>query len=165
MRQALQIAFIVIAATVTAVATPSDVPIEEDLKKLVALFSDGFATSYPQFQHIQFGRIFGSNLEDAVAIFNIEGFDGGNDHHQYLAFFKAVAPDPDNKNFRPFQLVAVTQIGGRAWREFDWRNLKIGPNFVTLEGKTYGPKDAACCPSVPIQVTFQVTNGVISESR
>jgi len=167
MRRTLLISFVVIVTAVAAVAQPSKVPIEKEIGNLVALFSDGYAISYPQYWHIEFGKIFGTDREDAIAIFSIEGFDGGNDDHQYLAFFEAVDQVPAiNSKSRPFRLVAVSQIGGRSWREFDWQKIKkIGTNFVTLTGNMYGPQDAACCPSVPIQVTFHVSSGTISEGK
>jgi hypothetical protein len=167
MRRALLITLVVSVAAVAVAAPQSKTPIQKDIEKLVALYSDGFATSYPKYWHIEFGKIFGGSREDAVAIFSIEGFDGGNDDHQYLAFFEAVDMEPavNGKN-RPFRLVAVTQIGGRGWREFDYQKVKqLGANFVTLNGQAYGPKDAMCCPSVPIQVTFHIKNCTISESK
>jgi hypothetical protein len=157
---------IVLVAIVTFVAgatPPSKAPIEKDLEKLGSLFSDGRAKGYPQYRRIDFGNVFGDGRQDAVAVFNIEGFGGGNDDHQYLAVWRAVDPDPDF-TFRPFRLISVVQIGGRGWREFDWGNIKFGTNSITLSGKAYGPKDAMCCPSVPIRVTFHVKDGCISES-
>jgi hypothetical protein len=141
-------------------------PIEQNVDQLVALFSDGLAVSYPKYRHIEFGRIFGTKREDAVAIFNIEGFHGGNEDHQYLAFFESVEPDQvTGRPSRPFRLVAVVQVGGRMWRQFDWQKMKFSPGSVTLIGLKYGPKDAACCPSVPIRATFCVKDGVISEAK
>src|SRR5579863_10019476 len=151
-----------------AVAAPaSKTTIENDIKKLVAVFSDGFTTSCPQYWHIEFCKIFGGSNEDAVAIFSVEGFDGGNDDHQYLAFFEAIDINPEmSGQNRPFRLVAVTQIGGRGWREFDNQLIKqIGNDFITLNGRKYGAGDAMCCPSVPIRVTFRIKNGIISESK
>jgi hypothetical protein len=164
MCRTLIIALVATAPFVASATPPSKAPIEKDLEKLVSLFSDGWAKGYPQYRHIDFGDVFGEGRQDAVAVFNIEGFDGGNDDHQHLAVWRAVDPDP-NLKFRPFRLVAVTQIGGRAWREFDWQTMKIGANSVTLSGKAYGPRDANCCPSVPIRITFHVKNGCISEAN
>ena len=145
-------------------APPSKAPIEKDINKLVGLFSDGLAISYPQYWQIEFGNVFGNGRQDAVAIFSLEGFDGGNDDHQYLALFKAVPPDSALKPC-PFRLVAVALVGGRLWREFDGQKIIIGTNSITLSGKKYGTKDAVCCPSVPIQVTFHLKDGVILESK
>jgi len=153
--------------TVAALAAPSrKALVEKGVDQLVALFSDGIAVEYRPYRHIKFGKIFGSDREDAIALFSIEGFYGGNGHAEYLVFFQSVEQNQvPNQKPRPFRLVAVTQIGGRSWRSFDWENIKFGPGFVTLNGEKYGPDDAACCPSVPIQVTFQVKGGVILESK
>jgi hypothetical protein len=167
MRRALLITLVVSVATIALPSPQPKTVIQKDIEKLVALYSDGFVTSYPKYWHIEFGKIFGGSREDATAIFSIEGFHGGNDDHQYLALFEAVdvAPTVSGKN-RPFRLVAVTQIGGRGWREFDSDHIQaFGTNFVTLNGQAYGPKDAMCCPSVPIQVTFHIKNCTISESK
>jgi hypothetical protein len=168
--QGRQLIFTVLLATLTSVAlaaTPSQILIQNDIKRLAAMFGDEFSTNYPAYTHIEFGKIFGGNQEDAVAIFSIEGFDGGNDDHQYLAFFKSTDTDPTlGRQPRPFRLVSVSQIGGRGWRYFDYQRIKqIGSNSVTLRGEKYGPTDAMFCPSVPIQVTFYVTNGFISEPK
>ena len=166
MRRALVFSLVLLAAVVTSGAPSRNTLIEKEVERLVALFSDGIAVEYHPYRHIEFGKIFGSDQEDAIALFSIEGFHGGNDHAEYLAFFQSVEQGqvPSQKP-RPFRLVAVTQIGGRSWRSFDGEKIKLGSGFVTLHGKKYGPDDAACCPSVPIQITFQVTKGVISESK
>ena len=149
-----------------ATPPPQRTFIEKDVERLVSLFGDGVAVSYPRFRHTTFGKIFGSKREDAIALFNIEGFHGGNYHAEYLAFFEAVEPDHvAGYTNRLFRLVAVTQIGGRMWRSFDWKTIKLGSGSVTLSGKKWGPQDAACCPTVPIQVAFRVKEGFISESK
>src|SRR6267142_2849682 len=145
-------------STIAASATPSQKAlIEKNVDQLVALFSDGIAVEYPKYRHIEFGKIFGSDQEDAVALFSIEGFHGGNEDAEYLAFFQPVEQvQIAGQMPHPFRLVAVTKIGGRSWRSFDWKTIKLGSGFVTLSGEKYGPEDAACCPSVSIQVTFRV---------
>jgi hypothetical protein len=153
--------------TIAAAAAPSrKALIETNVDQLVALFSDGVAVEYHPYRHIEFGKIFGSDQEDAIALFSIEDFHGGNEDAQYLAFFQSI----DQLQFagrttHPFRLVAVTKISGRSWRSFDSKTIKLGSGFVTLSGKKYGPEDAACCPSVPIRVTFYVKDGFISESK
>jgi hypothetical protein len=153
--------------TMTVLAAPSrEALIEKNVDQLVALFSDGVAVEYPKYRHIEFGKIFGSDQEDVIALFSMEGFHGGNEDAEYLAFFQNVERvQIPGQIFRPFRLVAVTKIGGRSWRYFDWKTIKLGSGFVTISGEKYGPEDAACCPSVPIQVTFRVNKGLISESK
>ena len=133
---------------------------------LIKQFGDGLSVSYPQQRQILWGKVFDFDSEpradDAIAFFAIEGFGGGNDHAEYLAFFVAVSPTPAGKTL-PYRLEAVTQIGGRGWRTFDWDTAVIRPNEITVSGKQLGEKDGFCCPSVPIAVTFRVVKGSIVE--
>lgn len=166
MRRAVLAALAIVFAQAGLAAGPPEAPIKESVEQLVKLFSDGLAVGYAKFRHVEFGKIFGSDQADAIAIFNIEGFHAGNEEHQYLAFFESVDQDRvGQRTSRPYRLIAVAHVGGRMWREFDWQKVKFGPSSVTLTGAKYGPKDAACCPSVPIQVTFGVKDGVISETK
>jgi hypothetical protein len=140
--------------------------IQKDVDRLVALFSDGIAVNYPEYRHIEFGKIFPSGRDDAIVLFNVEGFQGGNDHAEYLAFFESFEQAQiAGVMSHPFRLVAVTQIGGRGWRSFDWKKVKLGSGCVSLDGLKCGPNDPECCPSVPIRVTFRVTEGFIAESK
>ena len=149
-----------------AAAAPPKALIEKDVDQLVALFSDGVAVEYHPYRHIEFGKILGSDQEDAVALFSIENFHGGTEDAEYLAFFQPVEQIQfAGRTTHPYRLVAVTKIGGRSWRSFDPKTMKLGSGFVALSGAKYGPEDAACCPSVPIQVTFRVNKGFISESK
>ena len=166
MCRTLFIVIAIIVAEAGLAAPPTKTPIEQNVDQLVALFSDGLAVSYPKYRHIEFGKMFGTKRQDAVATFSIEGFHGGNEDRQYLAFLESVETDQAaGRTSRPFRLVAVVQVGGRMWREFNWQNMKFGPGSVTLSGLKYGAKDAACCPSVPIRATFCVKDGVISETK
>jgi|ERR1035437_8360138 hypothetical protein len=154
-------------ATMAVAAEPSrKALIDKDVDQLVALFNDGIAVEHPKYRRVEFGKIFGSDQEDAIALFGLEGFHGGNEDAEYLAFFQSVEDyHIPGHTPRPFRLVAVTKIGARSWRDFDWKTIKLGSGFVTLNGKKYGPEDAACCPSVPILVTFYVKDGFISETK
>jgi hypothetical protein len=166
MRRSIFVALLVAMAVTGATTPPQDALIEKHIERLVALFSDGVAVSYPKFQRVTFGNIFGSSRSDAVALFNIEGFHGGNYHAEYLAFFEAVEQDHvASRTTQPFRLVAVTQIGGRGWRCFDRSSVKLAPGCVKLSGNKYGPQDPMSSPSVPIQITFHVKAGFISESK
>lgn len=158
---------LILISSMAAVAAPSrKLPIEKEVERLVALFSDGVAVEYPKSRHIEFGKIFGSEREDAIVLFSIEGFEGSNYHAEYLAFFESIEKTTvAGKPTRPFRLIAVTQIGGKRWRSFDGEGIKFGTGWVRLSGKKYGHEDADCCPTVPIQVTFCVKDGFISESK
>ncbi|MGA2281930.1 MAG: hypothetical protein ABSG80_16695 [Verrucomicrobiota bacterium] len=166
MRRTLVFALALLATMTVAAAPSRKVLIEKNVDQLVALFNDGVAVEHPKYRRIEFGKIFGSDQEDAIALFSLEGFHGGNEDAEYLAFFQSVEQvQIAGRTTRLFRLVAVTKIGGRSWRFFDWKTIKLGSGFVTLSGAKYGPEDAACCPSVPILVTFRIKEGFISESK
>ena len=116
MRRSLFVVF-ALSITVPVIAdAPSKAPVEESINQLVAQFGDGIAVSYDKYRRIEFGKIFGSDRDDAIALFSIEGFGGGNGHAEYLAFFESVEKNEMAKaKSRPFRLVGVTQteaVGG-----------------------------------------------------
>lgn len=142
-------------------AAPLDTkPIHNAISVLINQFSDGHAVSYPEFRKIHFTRLFDDEADSAIAFFSIEGFDGGNYHAEYMAVF---APVSTAKKARPYRLIGVTQIGGRGWRTFDWRSLIISEDTVTISGMAWQDKDPSCCPSAPINITFQIQRSGISE--
>ena len=142
-------------------AAPLDVkPIHSAISVLINQFSDGRAVSYPEFRNIHFTRLFDDEADSAIAFFSIEGFDGGNYRAEYMAVF---APVPRAKNTHPYRLLGVTQIGGRGWRTFDWRSLIISEDNVTISGTAWKDKDPGCCPSAPINITFQIQRTGIFE--
>jgi hypothetical protein len=140
--------------------------INADIDKLEQLFSDGIATSYPEFRDIKFGPVFGKGRRDAIALFNLEGFHGGNANRSYLAFFEAVDKDQiGERKSRPIRLIAVRHVGGKEWRDFDFKTAVISRNSVQISGKAWSDQDAGCCPSTPITVIFTVSKGQIVESK
>ena len=166
MRRTLVFALAFLAAITAAAAPSRKALIEKNVDQLVALFSDGVADEYHPYRHIEFGKILGSDQEDAVALFCLENFHGGTEDAEYLAFLQPVEQIQfAGRTSRPYRLVAVTKIGGRSWRSFDPKTMKLGSGFVALSGKKSVPGDSDCCPSVPILVTFYVKEGFISESK
>ncbi len=134
--------------------------------QLANLYSDGLAVSYPQFRHVKFGKVFNERLDDAVVLFTLEGFHGGNAQAEYLAFFAAVEPEdwPGHKQ-HSFRLVAVRQVGGRSWRTFKFETMKLKPSAVEIAGAAWSESDAGCCPSLPIRLTFAVKDGAVTEVK
>jgi hypothetical protein len=80
------------ASAVADGTSDASAAINRDVESLVQLLGDGVSVGYPEFRSISFGKILGSEREDAVALFSIEGFGGGNGHFEYLAIFEAVDP-------------------------------------------------------------------------
>jgi hypothetical protein len=120
-----------------AAAAPADrQQIDRAISVLAGQFSDGIAVGLAQYRHIAFGRIFGGERDDAVALFSVEGYGGTNYHAEYLAFFASVPPEKaEGRKTRPFRLVAVIQVGGRGWRTFDYQNMMIRPQGVSCAAK------------------------------
>jgi len=150
---------VLLACAAASAAEPSKAErreLERALAQLVTLLSDGYAQAYPDYRALRVGHLFPHDALDAVALFSIEGFAGTNDHNEYLAYFSGVAPVREGKAPpKRFQLLAFAQIGGRAWRSFEYESATLGASSVTVAGKAYGENDASCCPSVPIRATFR----------
>lgn len=148
-----------------AVAAPDRRVIERAVSALVTQFSDGIAVNYPEARHIAFGQMFGTDSQDAIAFFGIEGLHGGNNFTEYVAFFTSVPPDAvAGRRTRPFRLIAVAKIGERGWRTFNWRSVAIKSEEITVSGKEWR-NDALCCPSEFITATFRIDNGSIVETK
>ncbi|WP_139798654.1 hypothetical protein [Andreprevotia lacus] len=155
--------FMLLAGMQAQAGSGAERTLQRRVDGLIAAFSDGMAVSYPEFRSIHYGKVFESP-RDAVVLFSIEGFGGGNYHAEYLALFAAVPPDRfEGRATQPYRLVAVSKIGGRGWRTFDSRKLVIAPGSVRLAGQAWGDKDPGCCPSLPLQVMFRVEDERIVE--
>ncbi|MFZ6656777.1 hypothetical protein [Undibacterium sp. TJN19] len=135
-----------------------DPAIQKEIDRLILQFGDGLAEPYSERPAIVvYGQIFDESKKDAVVIFNLEGFGGGNHHAEYIAFFAAVpSGNIAGKISRPYRLVAVTKLGERGWRSFDFNTALIKDRTVMLSGVEMGPKDGLCCPSVAIKRIFYV---------
>ncbi|BBB59460.1 hypothetical protein UNDKW_1187 [Undibacterium sp. KW1] len=129
-----------------------------ELDRLIAQFSDGIAETYSENPaRIVYGNLFGDHQHDAVVLFNLEGYGGGNHHAEFIAFFTEQEQfDVAGKHTRPYLLVAVTKLGERGWRSFDFNSPSIKQGAVTLKGKEMTSGDAMCCPSLTITRSFSV---------
>ena len=149
-----------------AFADPAEKFIDAEIDRLVALYSDGIAAGYPEYRHVKFAKLREGGGEAAVALFSVEGFQGGNLHEEYLAVFEPVeAADIDGRKTNPYRLLAVQKIGGRGWRTFDWDGVQIARAAITLKGKQWKAADPGCCPSASITATFRVRNDALVEAR
>lgn len=135
------------------------------ISQLAKLCSDGIAQNSPEFRHVKYGHFFEEDSDDAIAMFSVEGFGGGNGHSEYIAFFQGVEPyEANGAKTKPYMLVALMQIGGRWWRSFDWKSLSIAPGAATISGKAWRSEDAGCCPTAPFTATFRLKDNRIVES-
>jgi hypothetical protein len=164
----LLFAVAILAVTTSAHADESAAAkfIDSEINRLVELYSDGIAVSYPEYRHVKFAKVLEQGGESAVALFSVEGFLGGNLHEEYLAVFEPVeAADIDGHKTNPYRLLAVQKIGGRGWRTFDWDTAQFARGSVRLKGQSWKAQDPGCCPSAPISVTFKLRDDAIVEVR
>lgn len=144
----------------------TDAEIKKSVDRLIDLYSDGLAVGYAEFKHFYPVHIFEgqSDRPDYVVLFSIEGFHGGNEHHEYLAVFAAVPQEEwPGHTLHRYQMLGVQQIGGRMWRSFDPKTFRIDRNVVTLAGRQWSDSDAGCCPSLKIKGKFEIAEHGIFE--
>lgn len=129
-----------------------------ELSRLIEQFGDGIAETYSENPaRIIYGNFFGDHKNDAVVLFNLEGYGGGNHHAEFIAFFTELEQfEVAGKRNRPYLLVAVTKLGERGWRSFDFNSASIKQGIVTLKGREMASRDAMCCPSLAITRSFSV---------
>lgn len=140
-------------------ATPvQQAAIQAEVERLILQFGDGLAETYSESPTVvRFGTIFEDHQHDAVVLFNLEGFGAGNYHAEFIAFFSELdALELAGKTSRPYRLVAVSKLGGRGWRTFDFNSARIQNRSLKLKGSATGPGDALCCASIPIRKVFRI---------
>lgn len=136
---------------------PPDPPREilEPVMQLVNLLSDGSADFYPQrLKVFPYTKIDDPNEGSGfIADFVIEGWGGGNDDAEYLAYF-APAFSGEHWTKKKYMLQNFLVIGGRGWRYI--KSVELIKDTVVLKGAKYGPDDGMCCPSVPIEFSVKI---------
>lgn len=139
-------------------ATSNRQSIEHAVSALIVQFSDGIAETYSEEPPvIKYGRILDNESDGAVAFFSLDGFGGSNHHVEYVAFFASVShTNIAGKESHPYRLIAVSTIGARGWRTFNWKSAVIKHSSVIVSGKEMQSGDGLCCPSAPISTTFHV---------
>lgn len=100
------------------------------------------------------------------ALFNLEGFGGGNGTWAtYLVLFTSIDPafNPLNlgnignhKNYQllDFKIISDDRIGNR----FSLDDTDRQKDTIILRGKGYKDKDPECCPTKPVVMRFTVEN-------
>lgn len=146
------------AGAAIAASAAQQAAMQLELTRLTEQFGDGIAETYSENPaRIVYGNFFDDHKNDAVVLFNLEGYGGGNHHAEFIAFFTEREQfDVAGKRNRPYLLVAVTKLGERGWRSFDFNSASIKQGTVTLKGKEMAPRDAMCCPSLTITRSFSV---------
>ena len=147
----------------SAIAAPNDPAalIDQELTKLIALYTDGLASNDARSRHVTFGSLFDDpKRQDAVAFFSLQGVSLSNVHQEYIAIFaKGQGRDlsgAKGPTERPYHLVATAMVGSRGSRSLDWKTARITKGQIVVQGKRWAQADAQCCPTKPIVVTFSI---------
>lgn len=157
--------FLLCSLAATAAPTSSSAAIHREIDKLVSIYNDGFDRSKTKPRHVVFGALFGpvsdTVRQDAVAFFALSGVDLTNVHREYIAIFVQGQgrdlSENDGPKERPYHLIATAMVGSRSTRTLDWRTAKISKGQILVQGSRWGEGDAECCPTRPIEVTFNIS--------
>ena len=79
---------------------------------------------------------------------------GGTDRTQYATVLTSTP--------QGFGASTPKEVGGKSVRAVD--GCTIAGTTVTLDLKTYGPKDGSCCPSVPGKATYRFEKSVLADA-
>ena len=110
------------------------------------------AEEYKKARSIKRGDLNGDGKTDAVVLYTLEGFDGGNNYRQYLAVFI---------NRRNAFRRAANVVGGKNVRSVDL--LSIAKSKINLDTLEYTENDASCCPSKKAKAYLTFKNNKLSK--
>lgn len=135
-----------------------DAEINANIASLANLISDG----HP-YTTLSEGKVIFANLfpglgpgKDAIVLFSIEGFGGGNMVRDYMAIFSRVNYDWKKPPTKKYNLFAYSQVGGKMWRIPDYKTVSTNGPLISFEAKSYSNTDGACCPTVQTKVHYKV---------
>lgn len=154
-------------SSLSAIASPATV-IDREITKLAALYTDGFGYNNAKMRRVIFGSLFeAEERQAAVAFFSLGGVDNSNVHFEYIAIFaQGLGRDFSNVNGpkeRPFHLVTTAMVGSRGTRILDWETARISKGQIVVQGTRWAEGDAGCCPTKPIEVTFNIPTKLVDE--
>jgi len=101
------------------------------------------------------GDLTHDGVPETVVLYTIEGQHGSNLHIQYLAVFVR----------REGKLTPLTHadVGGKSARGVELTSIE--ENSILLDTLDYGPKDAACCPSVKGKTRYILSGRMLREQK
>jgi hypothetical protein len=144
-----------------------EVLLNDEITKLIELYSDGFADSDLTLRHITYGPLFDSDKPAAVVFFSLAGVGLSNIHHEYIAVFAQGGgldltriKGPKEK---AFHLVATALVGSKETRTLIWDTAQITQGTIVVKGLRWGKGDPGCCPSESIEVEFTISDNLVSE--
>jgi hypothetical protein len=168
------------AAGAVAAKDPSPVPpaLESQLSRLTELLKDADASAYRAATMIQRVRI-SNEHEIVLAVFSVEGFEGGNNFTQYLAAF---APMRMKNGEQGYTLIDVLPIGASGWRfvraldaqlistapgsreQWAYRPLELDAD-LSLDALERRPDDSINNPTRPVKLLLAIRNGRLALAR
>lgn len=112
---------------------------------------------YKEARKVVVGDLTHDDVPETVVLYTIEGQHGTNLSVQYLAVFER----HDGK------LTALTHadVGGRGKSARGVELNSVGDNAILLDTLNYGPKDAACCPSVKGKTRYILSGKLLQEQK
>jgi len=112
---------------------------------------------YKEVRKVVSGDLTHDGVPETVVLYTIEGQRGTNLSIQYLAVFVR----QDGK------LTALTHadVGGRGKAARGIELKAVEDNSILLDTLNYGPKDAACCPSVKGKTRYILSGKVLQEQK
>lgn len=141
-------------------ATKPDAELRQSIEHLGALVSDGYA----QLDIQRIASIPARDRDAVAVIFTLESPGKGNGVWQFLAFLRRNASfAADSPPASAYRLIAFKQVGARGTKLFDPETATYANGALIVSGKGYGPKDAMCCPSLPLRSTFTLQHDVVVE--
>ena len=112
---------------------------------------------YKEARKVIAGDLTRDGLPETVVLYTIEGQKGTNLSIQYLAVFVR----------HEGKLTALTHadVGGRGKSARGVELKSVEDNSILLDTLNYGPKDAACCPSVKGTTRYILSGKVLREQK
>lgn len=142
-----------------------DSAVRQEVVQLVTMLSDGPATLVEESLLIKY--VLSSSpgvVTNAVVLFNVESFGGGNNSQQFLAIFNQGSREDQNPDwpFHEWRLKGFTEVG-KDWDRW-FSEIQVQGDTITLSGVSWiKGKDAHCCPSGTAKATFRFSPYSIQE--
>jgi hypothetical protein len=121
--------------------------IEEKIREIVNQNKDW---EMAQFRTYRQEDLDGDGIDDTILLTT---FEHGNNWRREL--FVSLSSSPIT--------VMHIDLGGKGEREAD--DIEVKDRKIIVKGKKYADGDAMCCPSIPYESTFTITNGMILENK
>ena len=110
---------------------------------------------YRDARKVMVGDLTRDGVPETVILYTIESQGGTNNYVQYVAVFAR-----GNRGLIP---VTRAEVGGKMRRSVALASVE--DNTIQLATLSYGPKDAACCPSVKGTTCYALVGRALREQK